>query len=72
MYPMQPPAQPGVAYMPSETSNQPAYNPAYMQPPKTGYWTVTVWQISHCWIVEVDALSRGNKNVPNLMWIIQE
>uniref|UniRef100_A0A671T9Z1 Protein shisa-5-like n=1 Tax=Sinocyclocheilus anshuiensis TaxID=1608454 RepID=A0A671T9Z1_9TELE len=37
MYPMQPPAQPGVAPMLSETSNQPAYNPAYMQPPNTGY-----------------------------------
>ncbi|KAF4097509.1 hypothetical protein G5714_021517 [Onychostoma macrolepis] len=37
MYPMQPPAQPGVAYMPSEISTQPAYNPAYMQPPNTGY-----------------------------------
>uniref|UniRef100_A0A8C1Y8H1 Si:dkey-42i9.7 n=1 Tax=Cyprinus carpio TaxID=7962 RepID=A0A8C1Y8H1_CYPCA len=37
MYPMQPPAQPGVACMPSETSNQPAYNPAYVQPPNFGY-----------------------------------
>ncbi|XP_073700437.1 protein shisa-5-like [Garra rufa] len=37
MYPMQPPAQPGVTYMPSETSSQPAYNPAYVQPPNTGY-----------------------------------
>uniref|UniRef100_A0A8C1TE29 Protein shisa-5 n=1 Tax=Cyprinus carpio TaxID=7962 RepID=A0A8C1TE29_CYPCA len=37
MYPMQPPAQPGVAPMLSETSNQPAYNPAYMQPPKPNY-----------------------------------
>uniref|UniRef100_A0A671T2U0 Shisa N-terminal domain-containing protein n=1 Tax=Sinocyclocheilus anshuiensis TaxID=1608454 RepID=A0A671T2U0_9TELE len=37
MYPMQPPAQPGVAYMPSETSNQLAYNPAYVQPPNIGY-----------------------------------
>ncbi|KAF4097508.1 hypothetical protein G5714_021516 [Onychostoma macrolepis] len=36
-YPMQPPAQPGVAYMPSDTSTQPAYNPAYMQPPNTDY-----------------------------------
>uniref|UniRef100_A0A8C1RV48 Si:dkey-42i9.7 n=1 Tax=Cyprinus carpio TaxID=7962 RepID=A0A8C1RV48_CYPCA len=37
MYPMQPPAQLGVAPMLSETSNQPAYNPAYMQPPKPNY-----------------------------------
>uniref|UniRef100_A0A673HMX4 Shisa N-terminal domain-containing protein n=1 Tax=Sinocyclocheilus rhinocerous TaxID=307959 RepID=A0A673HMX4_9TELE len=37
MYPMQPPAQPGVAYMPSQTSNQLAYNPAYVQPPNIGY-----------------------------------
>ncbi|XP_059400143.1 protein shisa-5-like isoform X2 [Carassius carassius] len=37
MYPMQPPAQPGAAPMLSETSKQPAYNPAYMQPPNTGY-----------------------------------
>ncbi|XP_026054357.1 protein shisa-5-like isoform X2 [Carassius auratus] len=37
MYPMQPPAQPGVMYMPSETLNQPAYNPAYVQPPNIAY-----------------------------------
>ncbi|XP_059424660.1 protein shisa-5-like [Carassius carassius] len=37
MYPMQPPAQPGVTYLPSETLNQPAYNPAYMQPPNIAY-----------------------------------
>ncbi|KAK7126616.1 hypothetical protein R3I94_017950 [Phoxinus phoxinus] len=32
-----PPAQSGIAYPPPETFDQPAYNPAYMQPPKTGY-----------------------------------
>ncbi|XP_048038650.1 protein shisa-5-like [Megalobrama amblycephala] len=37
MNPMQPPAQPGTAYLPSDEFSQPAYNPAYMQPPKTGY-----------------------------------
>uniref|UniRef100_A0A672NL68 Shisa N-terminal domain-containing protein n=1 Tax=Sinocyclocheilus grahami TaxID=75366 RepID=A0A672NL68_SINGR len=37
MYTMQPTAQPGVAYMPSETSNQLAYNPAYVQTPNIGY-----------------------------------
>ncbi|KAK9967325.1 hypothetical protein ABG768_001728 [Culter alburnus] len=37
MYPTQPPAQPGTAHLPSEEFSQPAYNPAYMQPPKTGY-----------------------------------
>ncbi|KAI2650555.1 PAN2-PAN3 deadenylation complex subunit PAN3 [Labeo rohita] len=37
MYPMQPPAQPGVAYMHSETSSQPANNPAKVQPPNTSY-----------------------------------
>ncbi|CAM4658412.1 unnamed protein product [Leuciscus chuanchicus] len=36
-YPMMPPAQPGSAYPPPETFNQPAYNPSYMQPPNTGY-----------------------------------
>ncbi|KAK7126617.1 hypothetical protein R3I94_017951 [Phoxinus phoxinus] len=36
-YTMMPPAQPGSAYPPPETSDQLAYNPAYMQPPKTGY-----------------------------------
>ncbi|XDV22575.1 hypothetical protein PO909_027446, partial [Leuciscus waleckii] len=33
-YPMMPPAQPGIAYPPPETSDQLAYN---MQPQKTGY-----------------------------------
>ncbi|XP_026105572.1 protein shisa-5-like isoform X1 [Carassius auratus] len=37
MYPMQQPTQPVHAPMLSETSKQPAYNPAYMQPPNTGY-----------------------------------
>ncbi|XP_039547040.1 protein shisa-5-like [Pimephales promelas] len=36
-YPMIPPAQPGIAYPPPVSFEQPAYNPAYMQPPKTGY-----------------------------------
>ncbi|XP_039547039.1 protein shisa-5-like isoform X2 [Pimephales promelas] len=36
-YPMMPPAQPGSAYPPPVSFEQPAYNPAYMQPPKTGY-----------------------------------
>ncbi|XP_067271732.1 protein shisa-5-like isoform X2 [Pseudorasbora parva] len=35
-YPMMPPAQPGITHLPQETM-QPAYNPAYMQPPNTGY-----------------------------------
>ncbi|XP_052394968.1 protein shisa-5 isoform X20 [Carassius gibelio] len=37
MYPMKSPDQPGAAPILSETLNQPAYNPDYMQPPKTGY-----------------------------------
>ncbi|XP_043078859.1 uncharacterized protein LOC122327508 isoform X1 [Puntigrus tetrazona] len=37
VYPTQPPAQPAPVYMPPETSSQPAYNPAYVQPPKTTY-----------------------------------
>ncbi|XP_026091382.1 protein shisa-5-like [Carassius auratus] len=39
-YPMQPPVQPGFAHPPPPTdysSTQPAYNPNYMEPPKTGY-----------------------------------
>lgn len=39
-YPMQPPVQPGFAHPPPLTdysSTQPAYNPAYVEPPKTGY-----------------------------------
>ncbi|CAM4658367.1 unnamed protein product [Leuciscus chuanchicus] len=36
-YPMMPPAQYGSAYPPQESFNQPAYNPAYMQPQKNGY-----------------------------------
>ncbi|XP_051763737.1 protein shisa-5-like isoform X2 [Ctenopharyngodon idella] len=39
-YPMQPPAQPGFTHPPPPTnysSTQPAYNPAYVEPPKTGY-----------------------------------
>ncbi|XP_073700774.1 protein shisa-4-like [Garra rufa] len=37
MYPMKPPTQPGVANVSSETPGQPVYNPAYVQPPNTGY-----------------------------------
>ncbi|KTG35802.1 hypothetical protein cypCar_00004826 [Cyprinus carpio] len=39
-YPIQPPVQPGFAHPPPPTdysSTQPAYNPAYMEQPKTGY-----------------------------------
>ncbi|XP_056098410.1 protein shisa-5-like [Rhinichthys klamathensis goyatoka] len=36
-YPMMPPAQPDIAYPSPEKFDQLAYNPAYMQPPKTGY-----------------------------------
>ncbi|XP_016428459.1 protein shisa-5-like [Sinocyclocheilus rhinocerous] len=39
-YPIQPPIQPGFAHPPPPTdysSTQPAYNPAYVEPPKTGY-----------------------------------
>ncbi|KAG1941133.1 protein shisa-5-like [Pimephales promelas] len=39
-YPIQPPAQPGFVQLPPLTnysSTQPAYNPAYVEPPKTAY-----------------------------------
>ncbi|CAM4658430.1 unnamed protein product [Leuciscus chuanchicus] len=39
-YPIQPPAQPGFAQPPppaNYSSTQPAYNPAYVEPPKTAY-----------------------------------
>ncbi|XP_067271729.1 protein shisa-5 [Pseudorasbora parva] len=39
-YPIQPPVQPGFAHPPppaNYSSTQPAYNPAYVEPPKTGY-----------------------------------
>ncbi|KAG7478121.1 hypothetical protein MATL_G00077070 [Megalops atlanticus] len=36
-YPLQPPAQPGYPPQPDYNSTQPAYNPAFVEPPKTGY-----------------------------------
>lgn len=39
-YPLNPPVQPGYAHPPPPTDSnvaQPPYNPAYVEPPKTGY-----------------------------------